>query len=65
MPKAGKYDYPARSLDECIEKVKRMIEICGRQASRETVAKEAWGMSPRGGATLTLFATYHVIVQGK
>jgi len=51
MPKAGKYDYPTKSLDDCIKYVKKICKICGRQASRETVAMEALGMSPKGGAT--------------
>ena len=51
MPKAGKYDYPTKSLDDCIKYVRKICDICGKQASRETVAVEALGMSPRGGAT--------------
>ncbi|RLG91797.1 MAG: hypothetical protein DRO36_03380 [Candidatus Hecatellales archaeon] len=56
MPKAGRYEYPDRDLDSCVEKVKKILEVCGESARRETVA-EALGMSAGGGGFNTLVAS--------
>ena len=57
MPRAGKYSFPKHDIDWCVERVRKIAEICGDVTSRETAAKEALGMSPTGGETNTLFAS--------
>ncbi|MCP8317759.1 MAG: hypothetical protein H3Z52_06855, partial [archaeon] len=57
MPKAGRYDYPANDLEYCIEKLRKIIEVCKADTIKREVAADALGMAIRGGATSSLFAS--------
>lgn len=48
MPRAGRYDYPVRPLDDMTAYVKKTREVAGEVAKREVVA-DALGMAVRGG----------------
>ncbi len=57
MPKAGRYDYPLRELDDCVEFLKEGYTIVKNHVmSRETLA-EAVKMSAKGGGFAGIVGT--------
>lgn len=57
MPKAGRYDYPYRELDDCIEYLRKANDIAKETSfSRESFAN-AIGQSPKGGGYNLLIGT--------
>lgn len=58
MPKAGRYDYPAVSLDDALQRIRKLREgIKGTNVMTREVASQAMGMSEKGGRTGTVIAS--------
>jgi hypothetical protein len=49
MPKAGRYEYPTRPLDDCIDYLKRAHEGLKTYVMKRETFGEALKMAPRGG----------------
>ncbi len=68
MPKAGRYDYPLRDLDDCIEFLKEGYTIVQNNVmSRDTLA-EAVKMSVKGGGFLGIVGSaslYGLVLTGE
>lgn len=68
MPKAGRYDFPAITLDDAIEKLRRIRENSKERAMSREIAAQAMGMSERGGHTanvISAMADYGLIETGE
>jgi len=67
MPKAGRYDYPARDLDDCVMYLEKAHKVANAFViSRENFAKDI-GLSPKGGGfglTLSSMSMYGLIETG-
>lgn len=67
MPKAGRYDYPSRDLDDCIESLRKAFEKTQSHVVKRDIFAEAIEMSSKGGAFNLLvgsMAIYDLIETG-
>ncbi len=67
MPKAGRYEYPARGLDDCIECLKRAYNVSKNESMKREVFGQALKMSSKSGSFARLvgaMAMYGLIETG-
>lgn len=57
MPRVGKFDLPVISVDEAVNRLRKIREVAGGRTVAREVAADAMGMSPKGGQTQYIFSS--------